>query len=174
MKAREVRNKIINGLHEHMQIPVYKSDQVSPEADLPYIVYSIITTYTKENTLGHYRVEDDGQGSAVEIRGEQAGMSISFTACSQDRKCADGERIFGEDEAMDLAEKAQGWFLLGGRAFLSPEVVVDSVENVVSRSTLVVDEEANRYGFDVLVKYIREDTRKVDAIRVVTSRGEEK
>lgn len=173
MKARKVRNRIIKGLHEYMQIPVYRSDQVSPEADLPYIVYSVITPYTKGNTLGHYRCEADGNGGTEEVRAEQAGMSLSFTACSQDRELGSGVFISGEDEAMDLAEKAQGWFLFVGRIFLSPEVVVESVENVAPRNTLVVDEEANRYGFDVLVRYIREDVRHVDTIKAVKSRGEE-
>lgn len=171
MKAREVRNKVIKGLYKYMEIPVYRSDQVSPEEKAPYMVYSVISPYIKGNTLGHFEVVGLN-GEAVEKRGEQAAMSLSFTACSQDREDDAGNFLSGEDEAMDLAEKAQGWFLHAGREWLSTDVVVDSVENVASRSVLLVDEEANRYGFDVLLKYVREDVRPVTTVRIGKSKGE--
>ena len=37
----------------------------------------------------------------------------------------------------------------------------------------MIDEEANRYGFDVSLKYIREDTADVGAIETVTAKGRE-
>ncbi len=169
MKAADVRDKIIAGLHQHLQVPVLLAGQVSPEAELPYVIYSVTSHYIKGATLGHFNLRRDSSGNVIETRSEQAGMSLSFTACSQNRMGDDGAWIQGEDEAMSLAEAAQGWFLQSGRRFLSPCVVVESVENAASRSMLIVDEEANRYGFDVLVKYIREDGADVGEIKTAVA-----
>ena len=46
-------------------------------------------------------------------------------------------------------------------------------ENVARRSVLMVDEEANRYGFDVLLRYIREDMMNTGAVKTVVSKGRE-
>lgn len=173
MNAVDVRNRIVKGLHEYLQVPVVLADQVSPESGLPYVVCSITAPYIPGNTLGHFGCKRSEDGNVIRVRKEQAGMTMSFTACSQNRDRDDGSHVFGEDEAMSLAEKAQGWFLHAGRRFLGSDIVVDSVENTASRSVLMIDEEANRYGFDVLVKYIREDTVDVGAIETVTAKGRE-
>lgn len=173
MNAVDVRNRIINGLHEYLQVPVILADQVSPESRIPYVIYSITAPYIPDNTLGHFGYKRDEDGNVIRVREEQAGMTISFTACSQNRNKDDGNSVFGEDEALSLAEKAQGWFLHAGRQFLGHDIVVDSVENAASRSVLMIDEEANRYGFDVLLKYIREDTADVGVIKTVTAKGKE-
>lgn len=170
MKSVDARNKIIDGLRQYLQIPVNRANQVSPESELPYVVYSVLAPYIKASTLGHLALHRDNGGNVFETRSEQAGMSLSFTVCSQSRTGSDGKWVFGEDEAMSLAERAQGWFLHAGRRFLSPDIVVESVENVVPRGTLIVDEEANRYGFDVLVKYIYDVTADVGAIEIAVSK----
>lgn len=173
MKAVDVRDKVVFGLHQYLGIPVNLSDQVSPESEMPYIVYSVTCPYIPGSTLGHFSNKNDASGNLIQIRSEQAGMTMSFTACSQNRTEEDGSTIFGEDESMNLAEKAQGWFLYAGRRFLSPDVVIESVENVAQRNVLMVDEEANRYGFDVLLRYIREDIMQTGEIKTVISKGRE-
>ena len=170
MKAKDVRNTIIRMLHEYIKVEVYRSGQVSPEAKIPYITYSVTSPYQPEATLGHFETVQENDETYL-YRREWAGMSLSFTACSQNRE-KDGERIQGEDEAMELAEKVQGWFLHVGRAELSAKgIVVEDVNNVQSRSVLMIDEEANRYGFDVIVRYIRDDRRTVGTVNEVTTKG---
>lgn len=170
MKAKDVRNTIVLMLHEYTQVDVYRSGQVSPEAKIPYITYSVTSPYQPETTPGHFETVQENDETYL-YRRERAGMSLSFTACSQNRE-KDGIRIQGEDEAMELAEKAQGWFLFVGRAELSAaEIVVEDVNNVQPRNVLMVDEEANRYGFDVLVRYIREDRRVTGNVEEVIAKG---
>ena len=168
----EARDSIIKLLNAYMGIDVYRSGQVAPEAALPYIIYSITSPYQPEPTRGHFEAVREGNETYL-YRKERAGMSLSFTVCSQNR----GEgtnRVFGEDEAMELAEKAQGWFLHTGRMELSAAgIVVEDVNNVQHRSVLMVEEEANRYGFDVLVRYIREDRRKIETVEKIKSKGNE-
>ena len=67
--------------------------------------------------------------------------------------------------ALELADRAQGFFLFAGRQLLADlGVVVVRVENTQSRSAFDTDETDRRYGFDVLFRYEREDKRAVPAI----------
>lgn len=82
--------------------------------------------------------------------------------------------VLGEDEAFRFADKAAGWFLHAGYDTIAGMgITVDDVSAVQDRSTLMVDEEARRYGFDIRIRYVRTDTRKIGTIEhVVTKKGD--
>ncbi|MGL5435878.1 MAG: phage neck terminator protein [Lachnospiraceae bacterium] len=169
MKFKDIRNGVIVAATAYMELPIILSDQVDAEMECPFILYSVVTPYVSANTTGHFRVERQGD-TAVKIRREDPTCVISFTACSKNRM-QDGMQIFGEDEALDLAEKLQGWFLCAGlRALQGYTAVVESVSNVQSRSFLQVDEAARRWGFDVTIRYIRMDEREVGTVKEVKLR----
>ncbi|MCI8661395.1 MAG: hypothetical protein HFG54_14325 [Lachnospiraceae bacterium] len=159
MNFRDVRNQIVSGLSEYLEIPVCLSNQVSPEMEYPFVIYSSTSPYIPDAGLGEYDWSGS-EGKTVETRREQPACAMSFTACSINR-----EDILGDDEALELAEKAQGWFLHTGYDFISRKgITVVDVANVQERSFLQVDEEARRYGFDVMIRYARSDVRIVSAI----------
>ena len=175
MTFREIRNTVVSELSAYLGIPVALANQVNPEQDYPFVIYSVTTPYIPENTLGEYRWEEGMDGTAEEIRREQPTCTWSFTVCSTDRGTEAGY-ILGEDEALELAEKALGWFLHAGYDDISRNgITVVDAGNVQERSVLQVDEEARRYGFDVTIRYAREDKRKVRVVEKVTAieRGEE-
>lgn len=170
MTAREIRNKIIKGLHEYLQVEVCKSNQKMKEREPPYIIYNIISPYIPDRTIGEFRVEKRKE-KTVEVRKEQPSFSMSFTVCSTDRTKGK-TKIYGDDEAIELAEMAQGWFLHSGYDYISAiGVTVTDVTNVQNRETLLVDEEANRYGFDVTIRYVRQDTREIQPIEKIKIEG---
>jgi len=79
--------------------------------------------------------------------------------------------IFGEDEAITLTEKAQGFFLHHAYQTLSNKgIVINQVTNVSNRTALVVDETVRRYGFDVRVRYKRTDSRTDGTIGSVNTK----
>ena len=164
MSFKEARNSIISRLWEYMGCPVVLSNQVEPEADLPYGIYSVLSSYTPDGGMGAYSETDVDPG--VEItRREMPTATMSFTFCSENRTGPDGEFIYGEDESEALADKAAGYFLHGGcDDFLQFGLTVVEVGPVGDRTTLVVDEAARRFGFDVKIRYTREDTRIVSSI----------
>ncbi|MBS6956522.1 MAG: hypothetical protein KH230_25255 [Enterocloster asparagiformis] len=169
MTYRELRNTIVLGLHAHLQIPVCLSSQVNPESEYPFVVYSSTAPYIPDGGLGQYTQSKTENGGAKEVRREQPTCTMSFTVCSIDRSNANGY-ILGEDEALDFAERAQGWFLHTGYDYISGKgITVVDVSNVQERSFLQVDEEARRYGFDVVIRYVREDTRDIDTISGVST-----
>lgn len=176
MKFLELRNKLIAGLSGYMGIPVVLADQVQPEQPFPYVIYSVISSYMPEAGLGEFSQKADGDKN-TETRIEQPSCSFSFTVCSMNRECLDRNgnpvRVFGEDEALELSEKSQGWFLHTGYDYISNMgITVSDVTNVQNRSFLQVDEEARRYGFDVLIRYKRMDGRQINVIETVNTRME--
>ena len=50
-------------------------------------------------------------------------------------------------------------------------IVVEDVNNVQQRNVLMVDEEANRYGFDVLLRYVRDDRMAAGNIEKIIAKG---
>lgn len=172
MNFLEIRNRIVQGLSEHLGCPVVLNNQQNPEQDPPYVFYSVLPYNPEAGELGNYRTEQDGD-TYTEYRREEPSCSFSFTVCSVDREVGD-EYILGEDEACFLAMKAAGWFdHVGYDFFAGMGVTVIDVSTVQDRSTLLVDEEARRYGFDARIRYAHEEARKVSVIEnVVTKKGE--
>ena len=163
MTIKELRNLIVSGLSGYLGIPVALANQVNPEPEFPFVIYSFTAAYIPENGLGDYS-DIEREDRFQEIRKEEPTCTMSFTVCSVDRKTKEGV-ILGDDEALELAEKATGWFLHVGYEDLSRRgaTVVD-VSNIQDRSTLMVDEEARRQGFDVTIRYVRQDAREIQAI----------
>jgi len=167
MTFLEVRNTITKRLESYLGIPVELSDQTSPVPDYPFCYYSVITPYAPTGEFGNYSIQDNpGETTITTIRTEQPSATFSFVFCSENRWTLDETGaeiepyIYGEDEAQSLAEKAQGFFLLTEYSVLSNlGIVVVDVTNTTNRTTLVVDEAARRYGFDVRVRYMRSDSR---------------
>lgn len=174
MNAVEARNILIKGLSEYLpdEIPLYRSGQTNEEPKPPYIIYSLLNDKGNGRTQGHYSVAAAGE-AAEEIRQEQVSATMSLTVCSENR-AEDEEYIFGEDEAQQLAEKCQGWFLHTGYDYLSKNhIVIADVTGIQNRNMLMVDEEANRKGFDVIFSYITEDKRSVAVVNKVNIKEKE-
>ncbi|WP_298024513.1 LIC_12616 family protein [uncultured Dysosmobacter sp.] len=169
MTQRQVRNIVVNALYEFLGGPkVVLSDQTMPEAECPYIYYQSVQQRIPGPANVTGQLDAEGQ-SITKTRSEHAETTYSFTACSFNRTGPDGEAISGDDEALDLADRAQGFFLFTGRQLLADQgVVVVSVENTQARSAFNIDETDRRYGFDVLLRYERQDTRTVPTMELPT------
>ena len=62
MTFLEVRNTLVSSLAVALGIPVLLSDQVQPEAEVPFIVYSITAPYASTGELGDHTqtvIEDE-------------------------------------------------------------------------------------------------------------------
>lgn len=171
----EKRNALIAALSEAVGCPVVLDSQVQPEVEQPFIVYSITADYIPDGSLGHYsREPGGGENELVEVRGEQPTSTFSFTACSINRYVEkDGAQVYvlGADEALELAELAQGFFLHSGRYKIEKAgFVVVEVSGAASRDALELDEMGRRFGFDVRLRYTRTDRANVGAVEGVTTK----
>lgn len=80
------RNSLISALHKAVGVPVLLASQVQPEAEPPFIVYSVTADYIPDGGLGNYSLgEGATQDDLVEVREEQPTATLSFTACSVGR-----------------------------------------------------------------------------------------
>ena len=168
----EMRNTLVKKLWDYLGCPVVLADQVQPEAPFPFVVYSVTAPYIPGNEMGNYRTLPDGEDSIV-VRRVMPTATFSFTCCSMNRIGEDGTFVSGADEAAELADAAMGWFLHTGYMDISAlGIAVVEVGQVQDRTTLIVDEAARRFGFDVQIRYTREDTLKVPSIKKVTIKKE--
>ena len=116
MTFREIRNALVERLWNYMGCPIVLADQVQPEAQLPYGIYSVSTPYAPDRGMGDYTTREAEGGNAEITRMEMPSATFSFTFCSQ------------------------------------------------NSSTLIIDEAARRVGFDVRIRYTRQDTRVVSSV----------
>ena len=168
----EMRNAMVKKLWDYLGCPVVLADQVQPEATFPFVIYSVTAPYIPGNTMGDYRTLPDGEDSTV-VRRVMPTATFSFTCCSMNRMGEGGTFVSGADEAYELADEAMGWFLHTGYMDISTlGIAVVEVGQVQDRTTLVIDEAARRFGFDVQIRYTREDTLNVPSIKKVTIKKE--
>lgn len=154
MTFEQLRNAVVAGLEAHIGRPVILSDQIADMPEFPYCYYSPLAPRIQTYSFGLREVVD---GERL-VRSEQAAATMSFTFCSMNRETDDGY-IYGEDEALTLAEKAHGFFLLNGHNIATEygEIVVNNVGAVASRTSFFVEDSLRRYGFDVRFSYVRTD-----------------
>ena len=158
MMIRTVRNIICRRLHDFLGQPVLLHDQAAPGTRPPMVYYQPVSALIP---LGGASIGQDG---GMQYRREPAEATISITAVSYDRDGRDG-RIYGDDEALELAERAMSWMLhIGRRELLLDGIAVVEVGNVQCRSNLMIDEVARQYGFDVRVRFDRTTTIDIPII----------
>lgn len=154
----ETRNCIVNSLEEYLGCPVILSDQIADKPDFPYCYYSVLVPRITNHAFGLQCVQENDDGGYTLKRYEPVKATISLTFCSENRE-SDKGYIFGEDEAIELAERAHGFFLLTAHNLHTEtgDVVICKVGTVSKRDSFVVEETKRRYGFDVQFSYVRTD-----------------
>ena len=158
MTFAQARNAIVSGLEAHIGCPVNLSEQIADMPEYPYCYYSVRAPRIPGYSFGLRESGETPDGPLL-VRSEQVSATMSFTFCSTNRETEDGY-IFGEDEALELAEKANGFFLLNAHNIQTEqgEVVIVNVGSVASRSSFFVEDTIRRYGFDIRFSYVRTDT----------------
>lgn len=168
----QARNAVVAGLEAHLGCQVNLSDQIAGQPEYPYCYYSVLTPRAADHTLGLRDVREAPEGCILS-RTERVAATMSFTLCSMNRETEDGY-IYGEDEALELAEKANGFFLLNGHGISTDEgdVVVSNVGSVVPRNGFLVEDTVRRYGFDIKISYMRTDEMPASTISTVHPVGD--
>lgn len=101
---------LVAALSQYLGCPVVLSDQTQPEPEAPFVYYSILTDMQPTGEMGAYRFD-----GVQEHRRVNPTMTLSFTAVSWSRWQDENTYIQGEDEAMELCERMQGFFLHSGK-----------------------------------------------------------
>ncbi len=174
MTFEQARNAIVSGLEAHIGHQVNLSEQIADMPEYPYCYYSVLAPRISKHSFGLREVLDTKDGKKL-LRSEPVMATMSFTFCSMNRENGDGY-VLGEDEALTLAEKAHGFFLLSAHNIPTEfgEVVINDVGTVANRTGFLVEDSVRRYGFDVKFAYVRTDEIQTNTILKVNSVGEAK
>ncbi len=162
MTFAQARDAIVERLEQHLDCKdrIVLSDDIADMPDFPYCCYSTLAPRISTHAFGLVEIpkpenEEDG---LTRIRSEPVDATMSFTFCGKTRTVK-GRDICGDDEALDMAEKAYGFFLLNGHSIVTEngDIVIRNIGHVANRTGFHVTEPIRRYGFDVRFGYIRTD-----------------
>lgn len=164
MTFEQARNAIVSNLEAHIGHSVNLSEQIADIPQYPYCYYSVLASRVSNHSFGLQEVVDTESGSILR-RSEPVMATMSFTFCSENRETENGF-IFGEDEALELVEKAHGFFLLNAHCISTEygDIVVNNVGSVANRSGFFVEDTIRRYGFDVRFSYVRTDEMPINTV----------
>ena len=56
MNFRELRNRLISSLWDYIGCPVILSNQVQPEAEPPFCIYTVTAPYIPDGGMGDYEI----------------------------------------------------------------------------------------------------------------------
>ena len=157
MTIAQARNAIQERLAAHVGCPVVLSDGTQEMPEVPYCYYGVLAPRSTGHAFGLTELVDTPEG-LIRRRSEPVSATMSFTFCSKDRE-ATGGYIYGEDEALALAEKAHGFFLLNGHNIATEygDIVIQNIGSVTERSGFIVTDMMRRFGFDIRFGYMRAD-----------------
>lgn len=147
---------ILKGLDGYLPHPVIFAEQAGPKPPYPYIAIKEMISFIPAAGLPSIRDED----IPIDIKrtsSSQPTMSLSITA-------------YGRDilETSELVQHAHDWFSFAGYRFLK-EVgyVVANLQSIMNRDSLIVDDYERKRGFDVILRFVHEQSRIVEEIKVV-------
>ena len=157
MTIVQARNAIQDRLGAHIGCPVVLSDGTQELPDVPYCYYSVLAPRSTSHAFGLTELVETPEG-LIRRRSEPVSATMSFTYCSKDRE-APGGYIYGADEALALAEKAHGFFLLDCHNIVTDcgDIVIQNIGGVTDRSGFLVTDTMRRFGFDIRFGYMRAD-----------------
>ncbi len=131
-------------------VNIIRADQPGDLPPLPYATYKIIGDRkgTGQEDVSYVSRTD----SLESTRSEERNTTISFNTYG-----------ITHDNAFEVADKLRKWFVHGGSFYLDEiNVVVADVSDVQNRTTFLVDAYDEKWGFDVIVRYLDIDARDVD------------
>lgn len=172
MTIVQVRDAIWERLKAHVGCPIVLADDIEEMPEAPYGYYSILVPRSTNHAFGLTEIKETPEGF-IRQRSEPVSGTMSFTFCSKNRDAPDGGYIFGEDEALELAEKAHGFFLLNGHNIVTEhgDIVIQNIGSVAGRSGFFVTDTIRRYGFDIRFGYVRTDEMPTTTILDVPIKG---
>lgn len=172
MTIVQARDAIWERLKTYVGCSIVLADDVEEIPEVPYGYYSILAPRITNHAFGLIKLKKTQDGF-VRQRSESVSATMSFTFCSKNRNAPDVGYIFGENEALELAEKAHGFFLLNSHNIVTEygDIVIQNIGNVASRSGFLVTDTIRRYGFDVRFGYVRTDEMSATTILNIGIKG---
>lgn len=147
MDYRKIRNDIVKGLRNFLDVDIVPTDDIGKKPKYPYISYKFTTLKIPQ---GSHNLLIDIVPSTNEnfehdieyTREEQPKMVISISTYSTD-----------DVESYQLALDIESWFKFHGYSYLKDNgIVVVNTSNIQDRTIQIVDNYEKRQGLDVTIR----------------------
>lgn len=102
MNFRELRNRLISSLWDYIGCPVILSNQVQPEAEPPFCIYTVTAPYIPDGGMGDYEIADVAEGVKIS-RMEMPSATCSKTALWHLLRSRQRARAFGAWSGLAMA-----------------------------------------------------------------------
>lgn len=143
-----VRNALVKGLHDYMDLLVIQSSTIGDMPKYPFITYTVTSPYL------HLGVDEE--------------YTEQVNSTYQNRHVLHYERVFSftivardEDVAMDTCMKAIRYFRNDGVLELKDKgIAIVEITNVTARDNFITIDYDRRYGFDVRIRLADEEIRE--------------
>lgn len=145
-KIKSIRRQLANDCN----VNIIRADQPGDLPKLPYATYKIIgdRSGTGQDDVSYVSKTD----TLEETRVEERNTTISFNCYGT-----------SHDESLATATKLRKWFVLDGPIYLDEiNVAIANIPDVQNRTTFLVDAYDEKWGFDVILRYLDIDAREVD------------
>lgn len=148
---------IRNQLATDFGLTIIRADQTGDIPALPYATYKVIGDrkgFGRESS--NYL---DSPDALVETRDQTRNATISFN-------------VYGtsHDNAYEVATQLRKWFEWRGSLFLDEiNVAAVPVEEVGNRTTFLINSYDEKWGFDVIIRYLESDSLEIDYFDQVES-----
>lgn len=129
---------------------IIRADQLGDIPKLPYATYKVISD---RKSVGQEDVlHVDNAAALVETRTQERNSTLSFN-------------IYGtsHDNAYEVASQLRKWFEWRGSLFLDDvNIAVVKLTDVTNRTTFLLDSYDEKWGFDVIIRYLEIDEHEID------------
>lgn len=164
---RDIRNKIVAGLHDYTGCVIVPTDNPNRKPPYPFISYKITTLNQSTNDNGVYSYEwvestdfNFKNDLVVDIE-IQPYIVFSFNVYSDDLL-----------EAQELALECWEWFKLCGKQSLKAvNAVAVEIGSVQDRTVHLVDFYEYKQGFDVSLRYLHKFNDRIENIETYKIEG---
>lgn len=131
-------------------LTIIRADQTGDLPELPYATYKVIGDRkgVGQEDVSHVNLPD----ALLETRKQERNATISINTYGT-----------SHDNAYEVATQLRKWFEWRGSLFLDEiDIVVVNVTDIQNRTTFLIDSYDEKYGFDVIIRYIEIDENEVD------------
>ncbi|OXS74914.1 hypothetical protein B1B04_08480 [Lysinibacillus sp. KCTC 33748] len=131
-------------------LTIIRADQPGDLPKLPYATYKVIGD---RKGVGQEDISyRDEPNVLIENRTEERNATISFNSYGTTH-----------DNSYEIAKKLRKWFAHGGSLYLEEiDVAIVDVSEVENRTTFLIDSYDEKWGFDVIIRYLDVDENEVD------------
>lgn len=152
MKHEIVRNALVKGLHDYMNMLVIQSSTIGDMPKYPFITYTVTSPYLRLGQDEEYTEKENSTYQNRHVLHYERVFSFTVVAKDEDvalNKCMQAMRYFRNDGVLELKDK---------------NIVIVEINNATARDNFITIDYERRYGFDVRIRLADEEIRETEDI----------